>query len=559
MLSHLSVENLALVEKGLIGFGPGLNVITGETGAGKSVLMGALSLLLGERADKRVIRTGEMECKVEGVFSLEHPAAVNAHLQEADLPPCEDGELIIRRTVKANGTGRTLVNDAAVTLQLLRKIGSLLVDMHGPYDHQSLLDPREQRRILDAAGECSLALQKYGEAYATYRETQKAIAELQMDEGSIEQQVDLLRYQLKELEEAALEENEEKALLEEHTLVGNAQNILQTLDGAMQALSEGEGNAADALSAAWRSLNEAARMHPDGEVWLEELDGIQTAVQELSATLVNVAGRIEADPERLTWLDDRLSLYSRMKKKYGPTVQEALQHQSNITEKLSQLENREQMIADLETELSGRRAVVETEGLALRAIREKAAAALSAQIVSHLEDLGFPHGKFAIDVAPAAPSATGIDDVDFGFAPNPGEPIRPLREIASSGEISRVMLSIKTILAEYDRIPVLVFDEIDANVGGEMGNAIGRKMADVARHRQLITITHLPQVAAYGETHLAVAKSVRDERSYTEVHELETRERVDEVARMLGGKDLTGVVSEHARELIEQAQAKEAS
>jgi len=555
MLRELSVQNLALVEKAAIRFGPGLNVITGETGAGKSVLMGALNLILGARADRKVLRTGADQGAVRGVFELSAPETVNAMLTEAGLEPCEDGLLIINREIKAEGNGRQSVNDNPVTLTLLKRLGDALVDMHGPYDHQSLLDPDTQRAIVDASGTSAPAHQAYAAAWRALRETRKRRQELEGDSSLLEQQLDLLRYRVQELEQAALEVGEEEKLREEHTLIGNAQNIVEGLSGTLLALDESEGNAFDALAAARRALDGLRPIHPEAEAWFAEVDSLQTQLRELAASLRHAGDRIEADPSRLGWLDDRLAVYSRMRKKYGPAVEDALETLRESKRKLKDLEDRESILAELSIQEAKQLRDLDKVGLALRKERESAAAELSGNILQQLKDLGFPHARFEIAVLPAEPGPDGLDGIDYRFAPNPGESMRSLRDIASSGEISRVMLAIKTLLAAHDRIPVMVFDEIDANVGGEMGHAIGRKMAEAGATRQVLSITHLPQVAVHGHQHIAVRKEVLDGRTYTRVTALEGEDRVDEIARMLGGKQHAKLSGEHARELLQNARA----
>jgi len=553
MLTELSVQHLALLEKTTIPFAPGLNVITGETGAGKSVLMGALNLILGARADKRVLRTGADQGAVRAVFSLAEPDAVNQELDEAGLEPCEEGLLIIRRVIKASGSGGQFVNDSPVTLHLLKKLGDLLVDMHGPYDHQSLLNPDTQRSIVDGSGVAPELNTAYADAWRALREVRRRRKELEGDEGKLDEQADLLRYRVEELEEAALEPGEEEDLREEHTLAGNSQNILEGVSGALQALEESEGNASDPLAAARRFLDGIRDLHPEAETWAEEVDQAQRQVRELALSLRMAGERMEVNPERMDWLDRRLGVYSRMRKKYGPTVEDALDTLETSRQKLEEIENREQILADLEQDLAQRAHEVEKAGTALREARAEAGRTLGDRIRDELVDLGFPHARFDIAVDPADPSPDGADEIDFRFAPNPGESMRSLRDIASSGEISRVMLAIKTLLADHDRIPVMVFDEIDANVGGEMGHAIGHKMARAGETRQVIAITHLPQVAVHGRHHLAVAKEVTDGRTFTRVHVLAGDDRVDEIARMLGGTRKAKLSADHARELLESA------
>lgn len=553
MLSELMVRDLALVEKISLQFTPGLNVITGETGAGKSVLMGALNLILGARADRKVLRSGAAEGAVRGVFQLQTPEKINALLEEAGLDPCEEGLLILRRVVKASGSGQQFINDAPVTLALLKQLGDLLVDMHGPYDHQSLLQPETQRRIVDAAGVEIPLKTAYRDVWDHLQALEAQQADLQGDPDSFAEQLDLLRYRVNELKEAALEPGEEESLREEHTLAGNAQNILESVSGALQALEDAEGNAQDALLATRRMLGAIQKVYPDAEVWSGELDQIIGQVRELGISLRLAGEKMEADPARLDWLDQRLSLYSRMRKKYGPGVEDVLETYAESLKKLEMLENREQRLAELEKEFTQARIGLKQAGEKLRQARSRAGRQMGGKILAELIDLGFPHARFEIDVAEAPPGAHGCDLIDFKFAPNPGEEMRSLKDIASSGEISRVMLAIKTLLADQDHIPVMVFDEIDANVGGEMGHAIGEKMARAGQTRQVISITHLPQVAVHGHNHLAVSKEVSEGRTYTRVKTMAGEDRVQEVARMLGGSRQAKLSVDHAREMLGNA------
>lgn len=555
MLTELVVQQLALVEKLHIPFAPGLNVITGETGAGKSVLMGALNLILGARADKKALRAGAEKGGVRAVFELADPAPVDSLLEEAGMEPCEQGQLIIHRVVRAGGSGQQRVNDQPATLQLLRAIGDRLVDMHGPYDHQSILDPDTQRHLVDSSGVDAEAQSAYREVWTRWRALRREQAELEGDEDHFQEQLDLLRYRVAELEEAALESGEEEKLREEHTLAGNAQNIMESLSGALQALEESEVNTLDTLAGARRCLASLVDLHPEAETWVAEVEQAQCQLGELAATIRMAGEQTEVDPARLDELDRRLSLYSRMRKKYGPTVEDALRTFEESKQKLETLENRDERLADLERDLAATRKELEKVGKTLRASREKAARGLADRIREQIIDLGFPHARFEIAVRPADPAPRGADEIDFLFAPNPGEDIRALKDIASSGEISRVMLAIKTLLADQDKIPVMVFDEIDANVGGEMGHAIGLKMRQAGATRQVISITHLPQVAVHGDHHIAVAKEIDAGRTFTRARVLEDDEREREIARMLGGTRRAKLSLDHARELLSHAGA----
>ena len=551
MLRNLKIKNLALVDDVQVGFRSGLNVITGETGAGKSLLIGALRLLLGERADKSMIRTGETSCSVYAEFGLEDTSAIDAILADIGLEPCEGGLLIVRRVI-TESSNKTTVNDEPVTLQVLKRLGTVLVDMHGPYDHQSLLDTATQLEILDAFGQVDAAKAAYLSEYAKLRAIQKQIDAINADnEEDLGRQIEFLSYRVSEIETARLSVEEDAEVAEEHGIIANSQQVLELANGAVNALAEGEGCAFDSLAAAQRSLNQLVKIMPEAKEWHDEIESAITQVREVVRSIEGSAAGIDASPERMQWLDDRLTTYQTLKRKYGPTVEAILQNAADWKTQLDNLRGRGKQRAELQSELDLVLKLVEKAGRVLRGKRENVADRLSECITKELVDIGFEHGFFDVQLRPCEPGPSGMDEIEFGFAPNAGEDMRPLRMIASSGEISRVMLATKAVLARHDRIPVLVFDEIDANVGGEIGGAVGRKLAQVAQHHQLICITHLPQVAACGTTHLAVSKSVVDGRTFTEVRLLDEESRPDEVARMLGGKGSTNTTLQHATELLQ--------
>ena len=551
MLKSLRVRNLAVAENVAVDFGPGLNVITGETGAGKSILIGALALLLGERADKTLIRTGEDTCAVEAVFELTEPGEIDAALDGLGLPPCEGGLLVLRRTIRAAG-GQTLINDSPVTLQALRQVGDLLVDMHGPHDHQSLFHTEAQVAILDAFGRCGKERQAYGETYARIQEVDRRKAGLTIDDAELAQQLDLLGFRVREIEQADLREGEEEEVGQEHQVCGNAQRILELAGHVSGALTEADSCAFNALAAAQRPMEELARLLPTAGEWRDEIVQLAGRVQELGISIAREAERIEADPARLEWLDQRLATYQKLKRKYGGTVAAVLETLETSRTRLADLQSRAEQVAALDAQAAALRTELESRGMRLRQKREAAAVELGEAVTGELEFLGFPGSAFAVELAPRDAQADGLDHVEFGFAPNVGETMRPLRFIASSGEISRLMLALKAVLAEHDRMPVLVFDEIDANLGGEMGHAVGRELSGVATRHQVLCITHLPQVAAHGALHQAVRKVVRDGRTYTQVVPLDERGRAEEIARMLGGSD-SRTALEHAVEMLAHA------
>ncbi|HNS80008.1 MAG TPA: DNA repair protein RecN [Kiritimatiellia bacterium] len=550
MLATLRVKNMALAEKIEVEFGPGLNIITGETGAGKSILMGALAILMGERADKSLIRAGEDACGAEAVFHLADASEIDAILEQNALPPCADGELILRRLVRASGPGQNLVNDSPVTLPVLKSIGEFLVDMHGPHDHQSLLRTETQLAMLDAFGRLWDQRLKYETVYDELRALEKQRDELTAAED-VSGQIEMLNWRIREIREAALQEGEEEQIETEHQVLGHAGRIQELAGAVVQALTGAdEGSAFDVLSGSRRALEELQRLLPEAETWAAETDDILRRMQELDMNIRRAAEDIEASPARLAWLDERLAVYHKLKRKYGTDVGGLLALQRESEEKLKMLQTREERLGQIQAEIAACTARLEKQALALREKRVAASTRLSSLIEKELKALGLAHGEFVITFREAQPSASGMDEVEFEFAPNLGEPVSPMRTIASSGEISRVMLAVKKVLADHDRIPVLVFDEIDSNIGGEIGSAVGRKLREVASGHQVLCITHLPQVAVFGARHYAVSKQVRSGRTVSSVLPLDGESRVEEVARMLGGRELTSVTLKHAREML---------
>lgn len=554
MLIHLRVRNLALVEEADIALPAGLSVITGETGAGKSILIGALGLLLGERADTSAVRTGAAACSVEATFQLAHPDGINAVLEEAALPPCEDGLLVLRRTVKAGGGGGATVNDSPVTLPLMKRLGALLVDLHGPHDHQSLLSTAAQLRLLDAYAHTEAEQQAYAACFAERRDLLEQQEALSQDIPDMEAQLDLLTHRVREIEEAALEDGEEETVRAEQQTAGHAQRILELAQLITQAVTEDDASALNTLSPLRRTMEELAALWPAAEGWNERFAEVTDALASLSSEIQREAADVEVDPARLAWLDERLATYERLRRKYGPTLADVFRNLDVARNRLRDITSREERKAEIAKKRSAVEAQMNKTGQTLRKARQKAAGALGQAITAELRTLGFAHGIFSIQLEPAAtPQASGLDQIEFSFSANAGEPERPLRQIASSGEISRVMLGIKVVLAKVDQIPLLVFDEIDANVGGETAHAVGRKLAQAGQTHQVIAITHLPAVAACGNAHFAVRKEIHEGRTRTLITALEATARVDEIARMLGGKESTSVVLRHAQELLDAA------
>jgi DNA repair protein RecN (Recombination protein N) len=559
MLTTLRIKNLALVADLTLELQGGLNVITGETGAGKSILIGALSLVLGERADRTLIRSGADGCSVEAVFDVRAlKSALASFLDENGLEPCEDGQLVVKRTFTGAGANRQFVNGSPTTLQALATIGEWLVDIHGPHDHQSLLRPSRQLAILDAFGGHQAEVEKFAALVQQRADLLAQKAELIVDEKTYMQQLDLLRFQVREIVDARLEPGEERQIEEEHHRVGNAARLLELTQRALGLLDGDENGLLSQAGALGRTLQELHRVDP-GTALTALHEQAVNALAELQGELTRYADRIDLDPARLRQLDERLNLLHSLKRKYGGSLDEIIAFGQEASRKLQSLESRDAEVERLNAELSRLDKELFQTGRGLSSKRQKLIPALSSSVAKELGALGFRQSRFEVGLTTAtaeswppavggAISSNGLDTVEFQFSPNPGEPMRPLRAIASSGEMARVMLAIKTVLAAEDEIPVLVFDEVDANVGGETAHAVGEKMRQIGRHRQVLCITHLAQVAAHAHAHFVVSKHVKDGRTVSRIASLEKDERVTELARMLGGQSTAA--RKHAEELL---------
>ncbi len=598
MLTTLRIKNLALVTDLTLELQPGGNVITGETGAGKSIIIGALNLVLGERADRTLIRSGEESCSVEAVFEVGSlltkpserrapsrrepakdppagtvpgaPSSLDQFLEANGLEPCAEAQLVLKRTFTANGTNRQFVNGSPTTLGTLAAIGEWLVDIHGPHDHQSLLHPAKQLLILDAFGR----LEKEREAFGGLVRRRAALAAgksaLIVDEKTYAEQLDLLRFQVREIDGARLQPGEDGQLEQEFNRASNAVKLLRLSQAALDALSESEDSLLTRAGAVGRALQELQRVDP-GAAPLAELHAQAVGtLRELQTGLSRYAENVDADPARLAEIEVRLDLIHSLKRKCGATLAEVIAFGETAKQKLQSLESRDAELARLNAEQQKLGSEILNAGQSLSAKRKKIIPQLAKAVGKQLEDLGFKRARFDVDTTTnfvgdevtslksgdgqgrltSAPTIkqTGFDEIEFQFAPNPGEPAKPLRAIASSGEMARVMLALKTVLAAEDEIPVLVFDEVDANVGGETAHAVGEKMKQLAARRQVLCITHLPQVAAPADAHYVVNKEARNGRTISEIHLLGRKKRVTELARMLGGQN--DAARKHAEALL---------
>jgi len=578
MLTTLRIKNFALVADLTLELQPGCNVITGETGAGKSIIIGALNLVLGERADRSLIRAGEESCSVEALFDISklrcsvRPVAetnratgstLQSFLEANGLEPCEENQLVLKRVFTSAGTNRQFVNGSPTTLATLAAIGEWLVDIHGPHDHQSLLHPAKQLAILDAFGGLEKEREAFGELVRRRAALENEKSVLIVDEKTYTQQLDLLRFQVNEISAARLQAGEEARVESEFNRASNAAKLLQLSQAALDALSENEHSLLAQAGAIGRTLQELQRVDTGAANLVELHSQAAGALRELQSELSRYAEKVDVDPARLAELEERLNLIHSLKRKYGAPLAEVIAFGDEAKQKLAQLESRDAELARLNAALEKLDAELLNAGKKLSAARKKVIPQLAKSVGNQLEDLGFKQSKFDIKQEMAVgswqmgnspnsqlttPSSSGFDIVEFQFAPNPGEPAKPLRAIASSGEIARVMLALKTVLAAEDEIPVLIFDEVDANVGGETANAVGGKMKQIAAKRQVLCITHLPQVAAPADAHYVVTKQVKNGRTISEIELLGKKERVTELARMLGGQ--SDAARKHAEALL---------
>ncbi|MBI3415549.1 MAG: DNA repair protein RecN [Verrucomicrobia bacterium] len=559
MLTTLRIKNLALVADLTLDFQRGFNAISGETGAGKSILIGALTLLLGERADRTLIRSGADSCTVEAIFEVARLAPrVNELLAENGLEACDENQLLLKRTFSATGANRQFVNGSPTTLAVLKALGELLVDIHGPHDHQSLLHAPKQLAILDAFGGLQELRASFGDLVRRRGEVEAKKSALIVDEKTYAQQLDLLRFQTNEISTAKLQPDEAAQLEQDFHRASNAARLLELSQAALAALGEDENALLTQAGAVGRSLQELQRLDTSAAPLLELHQQTTETLRELQSELSRYVDRIDLDPARLRELEERLNLIQSLKRKYGATVAEVIAFGEAAAEKLRQLEQRDDELARLNAELKQLDADLWKTGRELSAQRRKVIPKLSKAAAKQLADLGFKQSHFGVALqsvamsdSRAAFSANGLDTVEFQFAPNPGEPARPLRAIASSGEMARVMLALKTVLAAQDEIPVLVFDEVDANIGGETAQAVGAKMRQLGEQRQVLCITHLAPVAAAADSHYVVSKSMKEGRTVSQIELVNGLQRVEELARMLGGQ--SEAARKHAQALLKSA------
>jgi DNA repair protein RecN (Recombination protein N) len=550
LLTSLHIRNLALVEDVAWELGRGFTAVTGETGSGKSIIVGALKLILGERADKTLLRTGAESCTVEALFEVTDPQALNARLEAQGVEPCAEAQLIVKRVFTSAGANRQFINGSPTTLAVLKALGESLVDLHGPHDHQSLLAPETQLALLDAFAGAGALRAKFEDLYGHWQGAVAEHAELSTSEAALEREVDLLRHQVQEIEAANLRADEEEELLARYSVAANSRRLLELSTQITGRLTDAEDAVLLRLNEVGRFLRDLERVDPSASRFTESHLRATTELEDLAQSLQRYAEEMDLDPARLAELEERVSLFETLKRKYGASIAEVIAFGEHAAERLHKIESRGAELDRLQRAIADARAHVLAAGAGLAKKRAPAAPKLAAAITTQLRDLGFKKAGFSVAVSPhAEPTAHGLETVDFLFAPNPGEPEKPLKAIASSGEISRVMLAVKSVLAAQDTVSLLVFDEIDANVGGEIAHAVGTRMRALGEKHQVLCISHLPQVAALADAQFVVTKEFTNARTISRLEKVEGKARVEELARMLGGKGESALA--HARTLLD--------
>ncbi|BAB06495.1 DNA repair protein RecN [Halalkalibacterium halodurans] len=558
MLVELSIKQFAIIEQLTVSFDKGLTVLTGETGAGKSIIIDAIGLLLGGRGSAEYVRYGEKRAEIEGLFILEpkHPAFAKA---EALGIQADDGMIVLRRDVTNQGKSICRINGKLVTLGILREIGQSLVDIHGQHEHQTLLHKEQHLSLLDhfAGPPLETVLDEYKELYKQYLALERQLAQLTENEKEMAQKTDLFQYQLKEIEAANLEPGEDKRLEAERLKLANAEKLFKSVHDAYNNLY-GEGRGLEWINNALTHIEDASSYDPELGKLQQHVQEQYYLLEEAMFTLRDYLDKLEFDPTRLEMIESRLHELQKLKRKYGDSVDAIVEYASTIEEQLDSILHKDDRIKQLEQSLETMRLDLEVESAALTNIRKQIAMELTESIHEQLRALYMEKTSFEVKFHETAEGKkpfreNGVDDVEFYLSTNPGEPVKPLAKVASGGEISRIMLALKTIFSNHQGVTSVIFDEVDTGVSGRVAQAIAEKIRHISVGSQVLCISHLPQVAAMADTHLYISKKEVGGRVTTEVRALKDEEKVEEIARMIAGVEMTELTKEHAKELLDLA------
>jgi len=561
LLAELSIKNFAIIESLTVSFDKGLTVLTGETGAGKSIIIDAISLLAGGRGSSEFVRFGEKRAELEGLFLIDeedHPCLQKCREFGIDVT---DGMVVLRRDISVNGKSICRINGKLVTIAILREIGRLLVDIHGQHDNQELMDENRHLHLLDEYGgeEIKKAKEIYEELYEKYIELKGRLRALTENEQEMAHRLDLIQFQLKEIESANLEPNEDIKLQGERKQILNFEKVYKALQNAYDAL-QGEHRGLDWISLAMSHLEDVSSLNEKLNEMSETMSNHYYMIEDLAFQLRSELDQLEFDPDRLNFIEQRLNEINKLKRKYGQSVEEILKYAALIEEEIETLENRDSHLHTLKQELESIQKDLLVEAKNVTKIRKKWAAILIKKIMEELKALYMDKTTFDIKFAQHEAeeinfTKEGIDQVEFYISTNPGEPLKPLAKVASGGELSRIMLAMKTIFSKHQGITSIIFDEVDTGVSGRVAQAIGEKIYRVSEGSQVLCITHLPQVAAMADTHLFISKETDEGRTKTKVTPLNNEEKIKEIGRMISGIEVTELTKKHAKELLEMAHA----
>lgn len=557
MLHLLHIENIAVIEEADIAFSSGFNALTGETGAGKSIVIDAMGAVLGQRTSRDLIRTGAAKAFVSAVFTgvPSLPA-----LADLSLAP-EEGELLLQREIYADGKNACRINGKPVTVAQLRQIGNQLLNIHGQHDGQQLLDEEQHGAYLDRYGHVEGYLETYGACFSAMEETRRKIRSLQMDEAEKARRVDSLQFQINELERADLKPGEEETLQQRRMLLRNSEKFMSAIQGALWSLSGGDegGGAVSLLREAEDSLAGARGLDEQFSQLHQRLTALHSEAYDVAETLRDMESAFDFSPQELDALESRADQLYRLKKKYGSTVEEMLEYLDQCRSELDRITFAADTVERLQQELQTEYTQVMKAAQLLSGARKAAATDLELRVQDELRQLDMPRARFSICFAEKEPAADGIDEVRFLMSANVGEELKPIQKVASGGELARIMLALKNVLAENETIGTLVFDEVDTGVSGRAAQKVAEKLAQVSRVKQVLCVTHLPQLAAMADVHFSVEKGEREGRTYTSVEELNREQRCRELARLTGGAHITAAMLAGAEELIASAEQYKAA
>lgn len=550
MLEELRIKNFAIIDDLIVKFGKGMNVLTGETGAGKSIIVDALELIVGGRAEPEMVRSGYEESEIEALFDISELEELKKKLK--DIGMFADDELIIRRTISMTGKSRGFINGKSCPLSLLKEIGTLLIDIHGQHQHQSLLKQETHIDYLDRFGGLMQFREKFSKLYFEYRQIKEEINKLEESEKIKAEKIDFLSFQVREIEEAKLEPNEENKLKTERQILSNAEKFVSLANEGYENLYSRDGSVIEVLNLLKKRTGELRKIDSSLAEVESLLDNCLVQINEVVLFLQKYNEKFNYDPGRLEEIESRLALIGRLKKKYGESVEAVLSRLQELKNELNNIESASERLKKMKEDEKELYEKMKKDAERLTRLRVETSKKLKKGIESELKALGMEKAVFNVAFNSADFSSNGSDKVEFLLSTNPGEEVKPLSMIVSGGELSRIMLALKNILAGYSNIPVLIFDEIDSGIGGAVAEVVGKKLRDVSSKHQVLCVTHLPQIACFASLHFSVNKSQERGRTVTRVKLLDMTERVDELARMLSGVELTKKSREYARELLER-------